>query len=116
MCFVGQAASLCGFEISGLEGSGGVVACNGVYIPDKSAHNGQPVFVHVCGHRFMYFNAKRTWMITDLRSDFHQDVGFAHTEVSGSFSPVLASRGGWVVHDGTTWVPCSGVTVGAISG
>ena len=101
----------------GLEGHGGVVACNGVYVPDKSGggHNGHPVFVHVRGHTCMYYNDDGKWMITYSRSSFPQNEGFAHTAVGGSFSPVVAS-GGWLGDDGTAFVPCAGVTVAAISG
>ena len=118
LCVVGQAASLCGFEISGLEGTGELVASNGVYIPDKSGggHNGHPVFVHVRGHRFVYYSAAGKWRIASLRRSFPRNAGFAGTAVSGSFSPVVVDSGGWKVSDGTALVPCAGVTVAAISG
>ena len=119
LCVDGQAASLCGFEISGLEGIGPVVACNGVYVPDKSGsgHNGHPVFAHVRGHRFVYYDDLGDWMIAHSRSDFSRNEGIASTAVDGFFSPVVASRSGWLVDDGTALVPCSaGVTVVAISG
>ena len=107
-----------GIEISGLEGTGELVDSNGVYIPDKSGggHNGHPVFAHVRGHRFVYYNDDGDWTITDLRSDFPQSLGLAYTVVSGSFSPVVIASGGWLVDNGTAFVPCAGVAVAVISG